>query len=166
MNNIKETLLAYTAGENTTEEVNEILKGTGLTFTPGKNALTEEEIRATTIGTYPDMANGWGLLDTGTGSMDKVTVKSGKLDHTVNEVLEDGSVNSTVNLYIAGRLYSVKGDTLAEYEKPDTQPVEKKRFGPDTRKRPDLAGKTRVPNGKYLSDYDKFGNHIRSVLAE
>ncbi|WP_443662692.1 hypothetical protein [Dysosmobacter sp.] len=165
MSNIQETLLAYTAGEKTTEAVNEILKGSGLTFTPGKNALTEEEIRTTTIGTYPDMANGWGLLDTGTPPMNKVFIQDGKLDHTVNEVLEDGSVNSTVNLYIAGRLYSVKGDTLAEYEEPDTKPVEKKRFGPDTRKRPEYAGQT-VRVGKYDITYNDKGYAVKSVLAE
>lgn len=164
MNNIQETLLAYTAGEKTTEEVNEILKGSGLTFTPGKNALTEEEIRATTIGTYPDMANGWGLLDTGTGSMDKVFLKDGKLDHVVNEVMEDGSVNSTVNLYIAGRLYNVEGDTLVEYKAPDTTPV-KKQFGPDTRKRPEYAGQT-VRVGKYDITYNDKGYAVKSVLAE
>lgn len=165
MNNIKETLLAYTAGEKTTEAVNEILKGTGLTFTPGKNALTEEEIRTTTIGTYPDMANGWGLLDTGTGTVDKVRVDGGRIPFAVNEVLEDGSVNSTVNLYIAGRLYSVKGDTLAEYEEPDTKPVEKKRFGPDTRKRPEYAGQT-VRVGKYDITYNDKGYAVKSVLAK
>lgn len=165
MNNIQETLLAYTAGEKTTEEVNKELEGTGLTFTPGKNDLTEEEIRATTIGTYPDMANGWGLLDTGTPPLNKVFVKDGELDHTVNTVLEDGSVNSTMYVYIAGRLYNVKSDTLVEYEAPESTPV-KKQFGPNTRKRPDLAGQKGVPNGKYLSDYNEFGYCVRSVLAE
>lgn len=164
MNNIQETLLAYTAGEKTTEEVNEILKGTGLTFTPGKNALTEEEIRATTIGTYPDMANGWGLLDTGTGSMDKVFLKDGKLDHVVNEIMPNGKPVSTMYVYIAGRLYNVEGDTLVEYKATDTTPV-KKQFGPDTRKRPEYAGQT-VRVGKYDITYNDKGYAVKSVLAE
>lgn len=156
MNNIQETLLAYTAGEKTTEEVNEILKGSGLTFTPGKNALTEEEIRATTIGTYPDMANGYGLLDVGVPLMNKVIVKDGKLDHTVNEVLDDGSVNSIANLYIAGRLYSIKGDTLTEYELPEEAEPVKKQFGPDNTRRPEFAGTTQVV-GKYEITYNEEG---------
>ena len=67
---INEILMKYTNGEADLEKTNQALKEAGAKYhlDPGKNALTEAEIRATTVGTYPDMANGWGLLDTGTGS--------------------------------------------------------------------------------------------------
>lgn len=163
MADITEILQDYTSGEKTTEEVNEALEGTGIIFTPGKNALTEEEIRATTIGTYPDMANGWGLLDSGTGTMDKVIVKDGKLDHVVNEILPNGKPVSTMYVFIAGRRYNVEGDTLVEYKAPESVPV-KKKFGPDTRKRPEYAGQT-VRVGKYDITYNDKGYAVKSVLA-
>ena len=75
-NNINETLSKYTAGEITLEQANEELKaaGAGFHLDPNKNVLTEEEKRATTIGHFPDQANGFGLLDSGTGTLDKVRV--------------------------------------------------------------------------------------------
>ena len=165
--NTKEIFEQYTAGEITTEEADVALKeaGAGYHLEPGKNDLTEEEIRATTIGTYTDMANGWGLLDTGTGTVDKVRVDGGKIPFAVNQVMEDGRVNSTVLCYIAGRLYCVKGDTLAEYEQDEPAKKAPKRFGPDTRKRPEYAGQT-VRVGKYDITYNDKGYAVKSVLAE
>lgn len=165
--NTKEIFEQYTAGEITTEEANAALKeaGAGYHLEPGKNDLTEEEIRSTTIGTYPDMANGWGLLDTGTGTVDKVRVDCGRIPFAVNKLMEDGSVNSTVLCYIAGRLYCVKGDTLAEYEQDEPTKKAPKRFGPDTRKRPEYAGQT-VRVGKYDITYNDKGYAVKSVLAE
>ncbi len=165
MSNIQEILLDYTAGEKTTEEVNKELEGTGITFAPGKNDLTEEEIRATTIGTYPDMANGWGLLDSGTPPLNKVFVKDGKLDHVVNDIMPDGKPVSTMYVYIAGRLYNVAGDTLVDYAAPEKSKPVKKQFGPDTRKRPEYAGQT-VRVGKYDITYNDKGYAVKSVLAE
>ena len=72
-----------------------------------KIELTEEEKRASTIGYYAEQANGWGLLDTGTGSMDKVHVKDGKLT-------TGGMGIMTAYVYICGRCYEVKDTTLVE----------------------------------------------------
>ena len=100
-----EILLKYTAGELTLQEANDKLEG--LRLDPGRNVLSEAEKRGTTEGYYPDQANGWGLLDTGTGSLDKVEVRGGKL---VN-----GSMGEAYALcIIAGKRYEVKGDTLME----------------------------------------------------
>lgn len=109
---IMEIVKAYTSGEKTLEETNAALKEAeaGFSFVAGKNALTEEEIRKTTIGFYPDMANGYGELDTGTGTFDKVLVKDGKL---VN--CDCGAMFALI--VIAGRIYEVKGDTLVKYER-------------------------------------------------
>lgn len=109
MKNINEIIAQYTAGEKTLEETNEALRAAGasLRLDPEKNALTEANKRATTIGYYPDQANGWGLLDTGTGTLDKVRVKDGKL---VN--CDCGAMYAL--LLIAGRRYAVRGGTLVD----------------------------------------------------
>jgi len=109
MKNITEIIGKYTAGENTLEETNAALKeaGAGLHLDPEKNVLTEADKRATTIGYYPDQANGWGLLDTGTGTMDKVEVRGGQL---VNCDMGE----SYALVFIAGRIYHVKGRQLVD----------------------------------------------------
>ena len=109
--NINETMSKYTAGEITLEQANEELKKAeaGFHLDPNKNVLTEEEKRATTIGCYPDQANGYGLLDTGTGTMDKVQVKDG---HLVGCDMGE----SYALCIIAGRTYQVKGTELVEQE--------------------------------------------------
>lgn len=65
-----EVINAYAHGELTLEECNEKLKamGSGLMLDPNRVKIT------------PEMAEqGWGLLDTGTGSLDPVQVKNGEL---------------------------------------------------------------------------------------
>ena len=111
MKNINETMSKYTAGEITLEEANAQLAAAeaGFRLQSGKNALTEEEMRATTIGYYPDQANGFGLLDTGTGTLDKVRCENG---HLVGCDCGD----SYALYIIAGRTYQVKGTELVEQE--------------------------------------------------
>ena len=115
MKNHTEIILKYTAGEATLEETNAALKeaGVGLQLDPNKNVLTEADKRATTIGYYPDQANGWGLLDTGTGSLDKIQVVNGKTKYPINTVV-DGEANMLAYVLIAGRTYKVMGDTLVD----------------------------------------------------
>lgn len=116
MKNINETMRKYTAGESTVEETNRALKEAGASFhlDPVRNELTEEEKQATTVGYYPEQANGFGLLDTGTGTMEKVAVTDGTLAYAVNEVREDGSTNMLAFVHICGRCYAVKGRNLVE----------------------------------------------------
>ena len=102
MTNI-EIIRKYTAGELTLAEAN--LKLRGIRLNPGKNILTEEEKRATTVGYYPEQANGWGLLDTGTGSLDKVEIRKGKM-------VQGGMGEAFALCIIAGKSYEVKNDTL------------------------------------------------------
>ncbi len=111
MKTINEIMQDYTSGKTPLEETNKALQeaGAGFHLEPGKNALTEEEIRATTIGYYPDMANGFGLLDSGTGTFDKVRVKAGELVDC-----DCGSMFALCTM--AGRTYEVKGKTLTEYQ--------------------------------------------------
>jgi hypothetical protein len=113
---IKEIVEKYTAGEMEVAETNEKLKeaGAGFHFTPGKNTLTEEDKRATTIGYYPDQANGYGLLDTATGTLDKAKVTNGKFIQAINTMMPDGKPNMPAYFTIAGHTYAVHGDTLVE----------------------------------------------------
>ena len=114
--NVNEIVDKYTAGEITAEEANAQLKeaGAGFSFVPGQNELTEDEIKATTVGYSPAKANGYGLLESGTGSMEKVKVTNGKLDHAVNTVNADGSTNMLAYVHIGGKRYQVYGDELGE----------------------------------------------------
>lgn len=109
MSSLKDMINKYTSGESTLEATNKALEEVGANFrlNPVKHILTEDEKHATTIGYYPEQANGYGLLDTGTGSLDKVQVQDGKL---VN--CNCGKMYALLS--IAGRAYHIKGDTLVE----------------------------------------------------
>lgn len=102
----------YTTGEASLEDTNKALKeiGSGIQLYPGRNELTEAEIKQTVIGTYPSQANGWGLLDTGTGSFDKVKVTNGKL------APENSMGESYALIIIAGRTYGVDHCDLVDYD--------------------------------------------------
>lgn len=69
---INEILHAYTKGEYTLEQANAELANVGANFhlDPNKNALSAEEIKL-----------GFGLLDTGTGYMDKALMVGNQLVH-------------------------------------------------------------------------------------
>ncbi len=106
-NNINETMSKYTAGEITLEQANEELKKAeaGFHLDPNKNVITEEEKRQTVVGYYPEQANGFGMLDSGTGTMDKVQVKDG---HLVGCDMGE----SYALCIIGGKVYEVRGDKL------------------------------------------------------
>lgn len=111
MKTIEEILLDYTRGEKDLPETNEALReaGSSLILNTGRNEITEEEKRSTTVGYYPDQANGWGLMDHGVGSMEKVHVVDGRTpDVNMGE--------ETAYVYIAGRKYRLRGDILADPE--------------------------------------------------
>ncbi len=94
MEQINEIIRDYTTGEKTLEEANEALAALpgGLYIDPQKNVIK------------PGEENAYGLLDTGTGSLDKVRVKGGKLVYSVG--------NMPARVYFKGKCYEVKGDTL------------------------------------------------------
>ena len=108
-NEINDILSKYTSGEATLEETNAALEAAGinLRIELGKNKLTEAEIAETVVGETPAEANGMGLLDTGTGTPDKVRVENGKLvDNDVGEMY--------ALCIIGGKVYHVEGNTLTE----------------------------------------------------
>lgn len=104
-------------GTEAAEDVNAALKklGVGLSFQPGKQIITPEELMETTVGAVAAKANGYGMLDTGTGFEEKVKVVNGKLvNGAINQVMSDGKTNMYSVVYILDRKYEVKGDTLVD----------------------------------------------------
>ena len=97
MKKITQIIAAYTAGEATLEETNAALKEAGATvhLNPDKNTIA------------PDEVGRFGLLDTGTGTYDKVEVVDGKL---VN--CDCGEMLAYVIL--GGATYKVQGKTLQD----------------------------------------------------
>lgn len=115
-NDITDILFKYTTGEATLEETNEALKEAeaGFRLEPGKNEITPEEAAQTVTGETPEEVTGYGLLDTGTGSMEKVKIVNGKLGDAINQVYPDGTTNMLAFVIIGPKRYEVKGDTLAD----------------------------------------------------
>lgn len=100
----REIILKYTAGEATLQETNAKLKEVraGFHLDPQRNYISPAEI---------DL---YGLMESGTGYLDKVRVSDLKLNHPANEVKPDGSVNMPVQVYYKGKAYHVYGDQLVE----------------------------------------------------
>lgn len=73
MKNINKIISDYTAGETTLEEANAALTemGAGVLLDPDKHAIR------------PGEEDRFGLLDTGTGTLDKVEIKDGRLVYGV-----------------------------------------------------------------------------------
>lgn len=110
MSKTTEIINKYTAGEATLEETNAALVelGAGIHLEPGKHELTAEESAAAKAETAAN-ANGFGLLDTGTGTLDKVEVRDG---HLVG--CDCGEMYALC--MIAGKVFPVKGAALTEAE--------------------------------------------------
>ena len=165
MNSINEILRGYTAGEADLETTNAALReaGAGFHLEPGRNERTEEDRRQTTVGYYPEQASGYGLLDTGTGSMEKVRVAGGRLEHPVNEVRPDGGTNMAAYVIICGKTYEVFGDTLREPR--EVEPAPKAQKEVDLRRRTDLANQQveqTCRQGRFLVTYDADGYAVKA----
>ena len=101
-----EILNKYTAGQTTLEETNAALAemGAGIHLEPGKNELTAEETAAAKAETAAN-ANGFGLLDTGTGTLDPVQVRD-------NELVDNDMGDMPAFVCLAGTWYEVKGNKV------------------------------------------------------
>ena len=93
---------AYSNGEKSLAEANAALKEKGVSYhlVPGKNELTEAEIKDGTAG----------LLDSGTGSLDKVQIDPAKME-LVNADMGDAFAMCIYQ----GKAYEVKGKKLVSY---------------------------------------------------
>ena len=111
MKTIEEIINDYTAGKVGPEDTNKALKeaGSGLQLDPTRNLFSAQELMETHVGDTPDEANGWGLMDHGVGSHEKVHVVDGR---TVD--VDMGAEVAFV--YIGGKTYELKGDKLVEPE--------------------------------------------------
>ena len=67
------------------DKANEALKGTGIQLDPEKNVIKPEE--AAIVCEDVSKINGFAMLDTGTGSLDKVEIKNGKLVCSVGDMV-------------------------------------------------------------------------------
>ena len=105
MVDINKILKQWADGEKTVEETNEALKGTGIYVDPDKQKITEGE--GAVYCEDLSKINGYGLLDTGTGTLDKVKIKNGKLVD---------SIGNMAALVLVGDVYYkvVAGDTLVK----------------------------------------------------
>lgn len=111
MKNLDEIINDYTTGKVGLEDANQALKelDCGLQLDPARNLLTAQELLETRVGETPDQANGFGLMDHGVGCMEKVHVVNGKtVDVNMGEEF--------ALVYIAGKKYELKGDTVVEPE--------------------------------------------------
>ena len=105
MVDINKILKQWADGEKTVEETNEALKGTGLYVDPDKQKIAEGE--GAVYCEDLSKINGYGLLDTGTGTLDKVKIKNGKLVD---------SIGNMAALVLVGDVHYkvVDGDTLVK----------------------------------------------------
>ena len=67
------------------DKANEGLKGSGIYLDPEKNAIKPGE--AAVVCEDVSKINGFAMLDTGTGTMDKVEIKNGKLVYSVGDMV-------------------------------------------------------------------------------
>lgn len=111
MKAIEEIILDYTSGKTGLPETNQALKELecGLQLDPGRNVITPEELAETRVGETPAEATGWGIMDHGVGCLEKVHVVDGK-------TVDVNMGAETAYVYIAGKKYELKGDTLVEPE--------------------------------------------------
>ena len=105
----EDVLQKYPRGAAGTDETNDGLKelGSPLRLNPDRNVITPEELAETRVGETPAEANGWGILDHGVGSLEKVHVVNGR---TVDVDMGQG----TAYVYMAGKRYRLRGDVLTE----------------------------------------------------
>lgn len=111
MNEFEKVILDYSRGEVGLDETNEKLKemGSNITLNPMRNMFTAEELMNTAVGETPDEANGYGIMDHGVGSMEKVRVVNGRTpDVNMGEEI--------AFVYIGGKKYRLCGDVLVDEE--------------------------------------------------
>ncbi len=111
MRKIDEIIAKYTSGEADLKATNEALEKAGydIRLDPDKNVLTLAEQNATVIGDTLEQINGYGLLDSGTGTFDKVKVVNGRLTNC-------DMGNAFAMLLIGGHTYYIDGNMLTTTE--------------------------------------------------
>ena len=109
MKNLEEILHHYTRGDKPLDETNQELKklDCGLQLDPTRNLFSARERLEPEPGGAPAEANGWGILDHGVGSLEKVHVVNGR-------TVDVDMGHEAAYVYIAGRKYRLRSDVLTE----------------------------------------------------
>ena len=99
-----EIIALYTKGEKTLEETNAALYEirAGFHLNPERNTIKEDEIGR------------FGLLDTGTATLDKVEIKDGKLVNNDGKLVNNDMGSMYALCLFNGKTYRVIGDKLME----------------------------------------------------
>ena len=84
MVNMYDIIKAWERGEKTLEQANTELKGTGIYIDPDKNKI--EDGTGAVVCDNVSKINGYAMLDTGTGTLDKVMIKDGKLEYSIGDM--------------------------------------------------------------------------------
>nr|DAE25495.1 MAG TPA: hypothetical protein [Myoviridae sp. ctxi06] len=109
MKNLEDILHDYTRGDKPLDETNQELKelDCGLQLDPARNLISAQELAETRVGETPAEANGWGILDHGVGSLEKVHVVNGR-------TVDVDMGQEAAYVYIGGHKYRLRGDVLTE----------------------------------------------------
>lgn len=112
MGKATEIILSYSKGEITVEEANKRLAEctVGLRLDPMKNAITGAEMAQTHSDGTPAGTSGYGFMDHGIGTPEKMRVTAGKLDYDTGFGI--GEHDPSATLYIAGYVFDVVGDHI------------------------------------------------------
>ena len=113
MSKMNEIIKKYSTGELTLEQANQQLEDIGSTvrLNPLKNTISGEEMAKTVVSDDPSKVSGWGMMNHGVGSMEKMHIQNGKLDY------DTGFYDGTAVMYVKGNMYAVNGDHLEVYKK-------------------------------------------------
>ena len=106
-----EIIRKYTEKAITLEEANQLLEENGSTVRLDlfKNAISGQEFAETKVNDDPVKVTGWGMMNHGVGSMEKMHIQNGKLDY------DTGFHGDTAVLYIKGKMFRVNGDHIEVY---------------------------------------------------
>lgn len=112
MGKATEIILSYSKGEITVEEANKRLAEctVGLRLDPMKNAITGAEMAQTHSDGTPAGTSGYGFMDHGIGTPEKMHVTAGKLDYDTGFDVKGNAPKAT--LYIAGYAFAVVRDHI------------------------------------------------------
>lgn len=108
-----EIIKNYTENTITLDEANRRLEEIGSTvrFDPFKNVISGKEFADTKVSDDPAEVTGWGMMNHGVGTPEKMHVQNGKFDY------DTGFHGDMAVLYIKGKMFRVEGDHIEVYKK-------------------------------------------------
>lgn len=112
MTNATDIILEHSKGTISLEEANKQLAaiGSDLHLDPHKNRISGAEMAKTHSDGTPEGTSGWGFMNHGIGTPEKMHVEKGKLDYDTGFGI--GEHDPSATLYIAGYVFDVVGDHI------------------------------------------------------